>query len=559
MVKGLQYPPVDGSLLHTDILEFNATNNPDATFFIFPDGSGGLCKVSHLEFYRASHRAAHLVRGRFKEGQVVAVIARIDTVLQHALTMGMIIAGVIPQMISYRLSADAVAHLMRATSCGGLIRSRHDLHDLTAGVEAQFSSEGALETMEVPSFTEVYPKLGHETASDAFERFDAPAKRSALQDITLYLHTSGSTGYPKPVRHTHQMGLNWCNQAPVADFRASEKKINLGTMALPAFHVSGLYNQLYVPLAALTPACVFAPTSAKDPKALPTAPDAQNVLESIQSTSADALIIYPSILEQWASSEKALEVLKSLSYIGFIGSALSPKSGEILLKAGVRFTGVYAATELGALTASILDESDWEHWQYVRFVDPYGIRWVQKSKNLYECQVLSTDKLQVAVENLDDVPGYASGDLFEKHPTVEGLWKYAGRAKNLFLLSEREGVIIEPVELAIVGNRYVKAAKVFQSGRRFGLLVEPSVEWYSSNPDESDPSRFVDAIWPDVQLGNQHIPLPAVITQDVIIVTSKTKPLQLSAKGTVMDSSLKAYDTEIAQLGLFTVPSVGST
>lgn len=30
---------------------------------------------------------------------------------------------------------------------------------------------------------------------------------------------------------------------------------------------------------------------------------------------------------------------------------------------------------------------------------------------------------QLSVENLPDVKGYATGDVFIKHPTIEGFWK----------------------------------------------------------------------------------------------------------------------------------------
>ncbi|KAG9309604.1 hypothetical protein JVU11DRAFT_10265 [Chiua virens] len=423
----LQYPRVDGSMLLGDILEFNAINNPDVAFFVFPDGSGSRRIISHLDFYRASHRVAHLIHQRFREGEKVAVFARVETILQHALTVGMILAGVIPVLMSFKIPADSVTNLLRAISCRNLMVSRESLGDLVATVEADFTAEESLQIMGAPSVLQVYPELARQYDGEApFRKFDIPVRRPALEDVMLYLHTSGSTGYPKPIRHTHQMFLNWCNQAPVADLKTLGKTIDLGTMALPAFHISGLYNQLYVPMGALTATCVYAPISAEDPKALPTVPDAHNVLSCLKVTKANALVIYPAILELWTSSEEsaeALKVMQSLEYISYIGSALSPKSGRILLDAGVKFTGVYATSEIGALTASYLDDADWEHWQYVRFIDPSGVRWEKKSDRLYECQVLATDKLAVAVENLSDVRGYATSDLFEKHPTIEGLWK----------------------------------------------------------------------------------------------------------------------------------------
>ena len=35
----------------------------------------------------------------------------------------------------------------------------------------------------------------------------------------------------------------------------------------------------------------------------------------------------------------------------------------------------------------------------------------------------TTDKHHLSIENLDDVRGYATSDIFERHPTKDYLWK----------------------------------------------------------------------------------------------------------------------------------------
>lgn len=42
---------------------------------------------------------------------------------------------------------------------------------------------------------------------------------------------------------------------------------------------------------------------------------------------------------------------------------------------------------------------------------------------------------QPAVENLHDIRGYSTSDLFELHPTKKGLWRVAGRTDDVIVLS----------------------------------------------------------------------------------------------------------------------------
>lgn len=57
------------------------------------------------------------------------------------------------------------------------------------------------------------------------------------EDDCLYLPTSGSTGFPKPVVHTHASFLANCsNYADALEFSAADRLLNYG----PTYHVSGL-------------------------------------------------------------------------------------------------------------------------------------------------------------------------------------------------------------------------------------------------------------------------------------------------------------------------------
>lgn len=125
------------------------------------------------------------------------------------------------------------------------------------------------------------------------------------------------------------------------------------------------------------------------------------------------------------------------------GGPLSEKKGDFLTTAGIPLAQLYGATECGPV--SILPPRDSvvngnPYWQWVEFSDTVNIRWAPHDLDLYECQVLvckkaqsklgvrsaslqRSDKLQPSIENLPDVQGYATNDLFVRHPTQKHLWK----------------------------------------------------------------------------------------------------------------------------------------
>jgi hypothetical protein len=44
---------------------------------------------------------------------------------------------------------------------------------------------------EIPLLGQIYPHLGHETIKDAFTPYSSPIARTGLDDVAMYLHSSG--------------------------------------------------------------------------------------------------------------------------------------------------------------------------------------------------------------------------------------------------------------------------------------------------------------------------------------------------------------------------------
>lgn len=93
-----------------------------------------------------------------------------------------------------------------------MIVSQHSLGDHASAIRAELSqSEDPyhLQIEEPPHLATVYPYLSSEVLSSPFVPFpneEQPEKN----DIMFYLHSSGSTGFPKPIPITYLTGNHYC-------------------------------------------------------------------------------------------------------------------------------------------------------------------------------------------------------------------------------------------------------------------------------------------------------------------------------------------------------------
>ncbi|KAG2145295.1 putative aminoadipate reductase [Suillus bovinus] len=552
----VNYPPLDGSLSIPELVEFNAQHNSDVPFFVYdkPDGNC-LVSISHLDFYRACHRAAQAIRPACAgaDREVVALIANSDTLLYQTVFMGIIFAGLVPFPMSPRNSVAAVTSMMHKTGCRRLITTQHSLASLIDGIKASFVSvtqTSQLQIDEIPALKHLYPSLVSGTLIEDIVPYSFPRLPLSENNVLFYLHSSGSTGFPKPIPIGNLTAIHWCITPCMVDLVDFPVPIRNCGASLPSFHTLGIHFQLFAPIATLSSASIYPPTSLLDPLATPVVPNSQNILDSILKTKSNALIVVPAFLEQWAFSPSAVDVLKTLVYIAYGGGPLAPKAGNSLVNAGVKISCGYGATEFGILTYSIRNSVDQMLWEWMRFGPNSKIRWAPQDDGTYECQVLTTPTHQVSVENLPDVKGYATSDVFIKHPTIEGLWKIVGRMDDVLVLSSGEKTVPAPMEGIICVNPYVAGAVVFGRGRnQVGVLIEPRAGCEIDVDDEKQLAEFRNRVWTDIEEANKEAPAFSRIFKEMILVTRSEKPMLRAGKGTVTKkATVKLYEKEINAL-----------
>ncbi|MFT7286127.1 MAG: acyl-CoA synthetase (AMP-forming)/AMP-acid ligase II [Halieaceae bacterium] len=144
-------------------------------------------------------------------------------------------AGLVIMPLNWRLTADELAFILKDGGAKALIFDTDfaalalDLHARgTAGSDVQhWVAIGA----EAPDFARPYEPLLDGRADDE------PAQLAAPQDNLFIMYTSGTTGLPKGVVHTHET-VFWAVLTLVntADIRGSDRYLLL----LPLFHVGAL-------------------------------------------------------------------------------------------------------------------------------------------------------------------------------------------------------------------------------------------------------------------------------------------------------------------------------
>ncbi|KAG6902725.1 hypothetical protein C0995_012389 [Termitomyces sp. Mi166 len=567
-------PALVETFLISDALEFNMAHNAAQPFYIFADSSApsGTRTITHLEFGRAAHRAAHLLRPNRHgvDGEVVALILHADTVLYQATVAGLIVAGCVPLAISPRNSPGAIIELLTKTSCRRLLTTHAYLKPLIDSIKSHLVGNPLVDELrieEMPSIVSLYPYLAHETTDHPFTPYPPAIQRPTKDDLCLYLHSSGSTGNPRPIRITHIFWIHW--QGAISDdAKLSNPRLTLGCMSMPSFHAFGMGMQLFTPVYGVFSVAVYPPNSALPEPSPPIVPSPENILEHMKLTKSNVLIAAPTLYQIWASLPEAVEYLKTLKYAMYGGGPLAPKMGNLLVEGGVTLHATYGGTEFGMNTTFTPSaDKDPKDWEYMEFNDRMNTRLVSQGDGTFELQLLSHKDHKTMVNNLPDVDGYATSDLWCPHPTKKGLWKIVGRIDDVIIHSSGEKTVPGPMEAIVVSNPLVRGAVIFGRERdQTGILIQLKTESEIDVEDDAQLAFLRNQLWSvelfrllqldvdqtdrsTIEEANNIAPAHSRIFKEMILFTSKEKPLPLTPKGTLArKAAMKLYEREINAL-----------
>ena len=325
------------------------------------------------------------------------------------------------------------------------------------------------------------------------------------------MHSSGSTGAPKPLRYTHTRLLHAMTHArPMKVF-----------ISLPIYHAFGMASFFHAIWKANT-AYLF---NAAMPQTHIT------LLAALRAAAPQLVCTVPYGLKLLAEKQAGVDVLKECRLTIVSGSRCPDELGDGVTAQGVRLGAKFGSTEVAFLFSSAnrpLDDDAWNYLAAPPHVAPY-VRWKKVGEELYECVVLDRYKGKV-VSNSDDPPGsFHSADLFTPHPVLKDRWKFVARIDDRITLLNGEKVFPLGSEGRIRQEALVKEAVMFGIDRAVpGLLL-----WSAEAADGLADEEVVERIWPAIEEANARAESFAQITREMVAVLPVEAVVPMTDKSSI--------------------------
>ncbi|WPH05128.1 Adenylate-forming reductase Nps11 [Acrodontium crateriforme] len=347
-----------------------------------------------------------------------------------------------------------------------------------------------LEAFQIASLHELFQ-------SSRVEHFPWERKpwEEAKHDPIIVLHSSGTTGPPKPIVYQNGAlkGLDtaWPDDAGAMRlFDSLDGAFVYGPF--PAFHLGGFHFNSVMPIFSRC-AMVMAP-----PASLP----AQNgplALHIIKVKHVRMLCAPPVLLTEISRCEGGIDTLAGLSCILYGGGPLRSALGDELTARGVKLVSIYGSTEANWIPSLSPTREDWE---WIQFHPEAKVAWARLDESSEMYELCFKDEGPIINERRAThwtlkVDEWRSKDLFIQHPSKSYLWKYIGRRDDILVLENSAKVNPIPVEDVVHAHPLISGAMMAGEHRWPPcFLIEP-------REHIADVESFRRNIWPIIEEANE--------------------------------------------------------
>ena len=384
------------------------------------------------------------------------------------------------------------------------------------------------------------------TKSDNVEFYPFRGTFAELRYKTfVVLHTSGSTGLPKPVNVTY--GTFACNDAHqlipslggnVTSVHHLKRKRVL--VALPLFHAAGLGMAVGFG--------VFAEMISILPPPRPLTADLINNIHTYADIHGS--VLPPSIIvDIWNNAQYLSIILHNIQFLAYAGGSLAKEIGDSL-STKIKLLTLMGSTENMYLPIELYDDPD--DWQYITISPFLGCEFrPSQDPELQELHIIrnkNLDLFQGIFSTFPDIDEYSTCDLYKQHPRRPEAWVFQGRADDIIVFSNGEKLNPVSIEATVSAHPKVHSAIITGQGRfQASLLVEPKDQFYPSTTAEKE--ELLVELLPSINRANQDCPAYGRILKDFVIFTTLDKPMPRAGKGTVQRyATLRLYADELKAL-----------
>ncbi|KAK2607921.1 hypothetical protein N8I77_006562 [Diaporthe amygdali] len=510
-----------------DIIRHRAGDHPPRPILGYPRSEEGVDDYELITGLDLDNYVDGAVRKFISMGlkpngrQIVALLApsNVDFIVSW---FGLMRLGYTVFCLSLRIPPAAIIHLLGSTGCNTIVHGQTG--PISRSLDAVAEQYASLLCLPIPVRSE-YATARPEGTPRFLRQFDRETENA---QPALIMHSSGSTGMPKPVILTHKAVLTHATQGAGMN--------NFG--ALPWFHMYGISTSLQ--------AMYRGKIANLYNTSLPLTSD--NLVAAVQATKPGVVHFVPYALGLLAESPRGVECLKRCKIVTSAGARTPDELGHRLIAEGVNLAVVFGTTEAGLAGDSMRREPGDDTWEYVRFYHYHRPHIYMNSigGGQYEVVYLKGHPGLTTSNSDHPRPGsWHSKDVFVPHPTIPEAWKYVTRLDDRITLVNGEKILPLDIEGRLREDKLVREAMVVGVDKPVpGLLA-----FRATASDHLSDEAYLDAIWPSVADANSRSEAFAQITRDMIAVIPSSTIYPQTDKGNIIRAQVyNKFSDEIKQL-----------
>ncbi|EDR03548.1 uncharacterized protein LACBIDRAFT_253196 [Laccaria bicolor S238N-H82] len=500
------------------LITFAAEHNPHHTFALqLCTSDSSRCELSFVQLRGMVERAsAWLVssgtttgrRRRDEKVGCVAILLASDVGLFVYLS-ALLRIGVPALLLSARLSPTSIAHLIKETSPTSILISSQTSLVARKALSLLPSSYHFPPPRLVTAHLYSTFLLPGSPTPDSPRSPAPPSYEDHLPtDLdALILHSSGTTGLPKAIYHSHAFLLLF------ASAHRFEEKMGEGysVVTSPLYHGFGLL----APLLSLSINLPFVlPPSGVIPTALST-------LHTIHSTNARYLFTVPCIIEDilCLPDDVGLEAMKKLDIVVVGGAPLKDIFGGRMAEGGVNVLNHWGASETGPITPIETVKPGYHDWRYLSPRTDMGFKFIPEGHNPNEQRRTYTLVFRP--------PGWKEDFVLKDLLWAAPEYQILTRTDTLIVLSNGEKFNPEFAERLIGEHPDVRGVLAFGQGEvAVGVVIELRTEVGAGESEQG--------IFTYIDRANLLLDAHAQISSELVVCTfGECKPLVRTDKGSV--------------------------
>ncbi|KAI4103538.1 MAG: hypothetical protein L6R37_003755 [Teloschistes peruensis] len=382
-------------------------------------------------------------------------------------------------------------------------------------------------------------------------------------DPCLVLHTTGSTGLPKPI--TWKLGILSTYEAwrtiphvngyvPTTEIYQQSRR---AYTSMPLFHTSGLNAGITWSLCLGVTLVYGAPHIV---------PNASYTDDMHKYANVDASMGAPSIYEDLSRDAESLERINDMKYVVASGGGLcsacqctidtdkclaplSQSAGQLISK-HTRVIANLGATETACLQRLAPAIDDWAYFYW--HPTHSGIEMREAFDGLYELFLVKDPKLslyQGVFNTFPDIQEWSMSDLYSRHPDPAKpfLYMYQSRKDDIVVLNNGEKIAPALMEATLMSDPLVKGCMVVGKGKFQPAVLLDLTEEPPNNAMQRH--AMIERLLPVIKEANVHAPAHGKLDQYHVLFVDSRKPIHYLGQGKIQrNRTYASYKDDIEKV-----------